>query len=144
MPWLKYRHNFASGKGDWEWIDLGAGANEDEINEAREHHVELLSNEFNWSDKYRGLDDKVIDDSRVPASVVRAAIERNAERFAQAERTAERLDEQSAIVVVCPTCEDGPQQYGAGSWEIYFDACPDCGRAAVIEKRRSPMVRGAK
>lgn len=47
--WLKYRHKFADGPGDWEWLNIH---NDNDI----EGTVAYLKHEWNWSDHYRGID----------------------------------------------------------------------------------------
>lgn len=48
MKFHKYRQNFASGKGKWEFATT-AGWSEELI-------AESLNDEYSWSDKYRGCD----------------------------------------------------------------------------------------
>jgi hypothetical protein len=149
MPWLKYRHKFAHGKGSWSWRDLGPASTfhvHDECISEAESIVEELAEEYNFSDKYRGLDFEIIDDQLVPLHVVESAIERNADIFRQCERNAQRLDEQHKIVSPCPTCSKLRRRLSELSALHVPSSCPDCGRARVILKPNptNPTKRRAK
>lgn len=53
--WLKYRHKFTSGTNkDWEWKDIG-DSSEDFIKD----EISDLSEEYNWSEHYRGVEHEV-------------------------------------------------------------------------------------
>jgi hypothetical protein len=53
MLFLKYRHKFAHGYGNWEYTEE-YGHDIDYLNET-------LQREHDWSDKYRGMDVEVIE-----------------------------------------------------------------------------------
>ena len=49
--WLKYRHKFSHGPGEWEWYDLRG--------EPVPTALEELARHYDFSDKYRGIDWKL-------------------------------------------------------------------------------------
>lgn len=55
MSWLKYRQNFSSGHGIWEWKYIGSAAVDDEISDLKSQ----LHQEYDWSEHYRGCDIEV-------------------------------------------------------------------------------------
>jgi len=58
--WLKYKHKHASGiDKEWSWRDLCCSA-KDAKAEAEEA-LEELAKEYDWSDKYRGMDYEIVE-----------------------------------------------------------------------------------
>lgn len=53
MLWLKYKHKFAYGSDkEWSWVIIEYDL---------ESSLEELSEEFNWSEHYRGMDYEVVE-----------------------------------------------------------------------------------
>jgi hypothetical protein len=74
--WLKYRHTFSYGPGDWEWRYLGKEAPrlvdlEEDLHELRES--------YNWSEHYRGVDHEVVD--KAPTEVVEKMLKETLRRI---------------------------------------------------------------
>lgn len=129
MPWLKYRHKFAHGKGSWEWRDLGVEPDSDSVASICSDLAEL----YNFFDKYRGLDHEVVEDRDVPRTIVEWAIKINAARFKHAEQVAQRLDEQIALGLrPCDRCGDRGQATPALG--IRVENCPECGRERAFAR----------
>lgn len=56
--WLKWRHKFADGPGEWDWEDFGASPSlsEDEVEDFRSSRGFALQ----WSEHYRGTECHVV------------------------------------------------------------------------------------
>jgi len=70
--WCKYRHKFASGAEEWEWHYLGDDHPQlgeslmDPVKLAwiefiKEEQVPVWQQEYEWSDKYRGVEFEIVD-----------------------------------------------------------------------------------
>jgi hypothetical protein len=58
--WLKYKHKHAWGiDKEWSWRELGGSAKDAEADAKEVLHE--LSEEHNWSDKYRGIDYEIVE-----------------------------------------------------------------------------------
>ena len=59
MKFLKYRHTWAWGDNEWNYILLHERyiTSDDEF----EDLIQNISKENNWSDKYRGVEHEVVD-----------------------------------------------------------------------------------
>lgn len=68
MIWLKYRHKFAYGYDDCEWIDVswlvedGQGKDDLEKKHLEYFIIDELKDEYDYSDKYRGVDYELFDE----------------------------------------------------------------------------------
>jgi hypothetical protein len=51
--WLKYRHNFADAKGEWEYHSIGNTASS---KEELFDYCQELKQKYDWSEHYRGID----------------------------------------------------------------------------------------
>jgi len=74
--WLKYRHTYSYEAAEWNWKYLGVGRFKDFEEKARELAIDI-SDEFNWSEQYRGLDWKLVSD--VPRKIVEDEVKKNKE-----------------------------------------------------------------
>lgn len=54
--WLKYRHKWASGFGDWEWRHIGTSDPE----AVREAHSNLAS-KWQYEDRYHGIESELVE-----------------------------------------------------------------------------------
>lgn len=56
--WIKYKHGFASGQDrEWSYQEFNGYNLKDDLEEA----VEYIESEYDWSDKYRGIEYEVVD-----------------------------------------------------------------------------------
>lgn len=57
MIWIKYRHEFAEGPGDWEAmpINLTDGITDERKDECVKNYVHELREVYSWSEHYRGV-----------------------------------------------------------------------------------------
>ena len=59
--WMRYRHKFAYGTGkEWSWRDLG-DVTPDKAKVYAEDECAEICEEYNHSDKYRGVDYEIVD-----------------------------------------------------------------------------------
>lgn len=69
--WLKYRHKYSSGRGDWEYLEIGS----DDKDTVEETLHELHQECDDGGEHYRGTDHEVIDVP--PLEVLNAEIMRH-------------------------------------------------------------------
>jgi hypothetical protein len=74
--WLKWRHKYAHGPGSWVWTFVGDWTKDwEERGEALiEDYLDEKTDEYNWSDKYRGIEHELVE--RPPDEVIAKEIER--------------------------------------------------------------------
>jgi hypothetical protein len=76
--WMKWHHKWAHGSKEWEWKDLDCSP--EDAQTCAQEAVETLAEEYNWSDKYRGIDYEIVEFP--PPEIVIAYIQK-AERLAK-------------------------------------------------------------
>jgi hypothetical protein len=131
MSWLKYRHKFASHAGGWEYRELPEGEDLATVEEV----LSALAEQYDWSDKYRGLDWWVVD--RPPRRVLMEKLDRAERDRKEAEQRYRRVFAQYEASEPCPTCDDRdpPPEYEHST----YGRCDDCGN-----ETRNPQVVGVR
>ena len=67
MIWLKYRHKFAYGGDNYNWMDVSwlveDGQSKDDLEKKHLEYrvIDELKDEYSYSDKYRGIDYELFD-----------------------------------------------------------------------------------
>lgn len=90
---MKWHHTFAWGdEKEIHWTDLGDGTPET-LKEAAKEECSERVREYEWSDKYRGIDYEIVE--YPPVEVLEKMIKGHR---AHAKRLVERADELAAIV----------------------------------------------
>jgi hypothetical protein len=95
MRWFRYRHKWAYGiDKEWTYIELGESDYEtyfaDDSESSEEDFIEdyEVCKEWNWSERYRGIDYDVVD--RIPREILEKKIKRAESAAASWKKTAER------------------------------------------------------
>lgn len=64
MKWLKYNHKFSYGDEETKYKFIGSLSDE-YINDVLEDMISELESEFSYSDKYRGINYEIVDESTI-------------------------------------------------------------------------------
>jgi hypothetical protein len=105
--WIRYRHTFSYGKGRWTWRHYPLDFS---LREIREN----LSNEYNYSDKYGGVELSYITDENVPIQVWEKEIEWQETQAASCTKFAKEL--RKRIKKSKKNSNIGPLAYNNEGW----------------------------
>jgi hypothetical protein len=85
MKFLRFRHNWAHGSQNWEYMVDNYGVSDPE---EEKYLAEDLMRENNWSDKYRGVD---IESVESPKEWLENEIEMDKSKIKNAEKRIEEM-----------------------------------------------------
>jgi hypothetical protein len=75
MKWLKFRHKFAHGPGKWQYRPLYKSRLSKADKVELDEEMRELTNEYNYSEKYRGIEWAIIPTKQVPNKHIDAMCE---------------------------------------------------------------------
>lgn len=88
--WMQWNHKFAYGADeDKHWYYLGEIKSLEQIQEAAEEACEEFGHEYDWSDKYRGIDYTLHD--KPPPEIIKSLIDDANEKSCVLVKRAEKL-----------------------------------------------------
>lgn len=143
MKWLKYQHKHSSGRSAWQWMALDDDATEESVRD--DGVLSDITDEYNHSDKYSGIDFHVVD--KAPRWVIEQKLREAADRRLAAEDTFRRytnLIDAAEYIEDCKQCDGATgataehyRQYGTGTT---IKPCPSCGREILYATLRYVLM----